>query len=133
MTAINEVTAVFAVILHSMVMIGYWPQLLRKEPKATIFLARALFLIGAVIVIRATYYDLWRTLAVGQGWVNLNPMSVRSQVFNGVSNVWFSLASFYGLQALHHSIPEKDRANWPWWKAALYPHFCSVILRRAPD
>ena len=126
----NEVTAVIALLMSSLICFGYYPQVKQPRSKATKWIAWCLILAFSVITIRIFYYDVFRSIAVYYGWFNFKSLSSWTEKFNSVSNAWLSSSCFCGLKALEQSVPQRHRDKWPWWRAWYYPKSGFISMTR---
>ena len=112
-------TAVSAFVLATGLMIGYI-RLAGNEAALVRHFALSQVLITGSYAWRTIYWDAILPTFVGEAEavvINASGGAVVNVVFNLVVMV----GAYHGLKALHLMIPERDRTNWSWLTAPLYP------------
>jgi len=129
---INEVAAVVAIALLSLVARGFLPHISAQDRRAAL-LTQFMFVALAISGIRTAYYDLWRSFARYTGLIDVPDLRLSSQILNFGFDVMIAWGCWRALKALHLSLPEADQRHYNWLTAPFHPSSCVMIFRRAKD
>ena len=117
----NEVGAVVAFVVGALLMFAFW-RATRWATGSTRHFAAAVFWITGSYIWRSAYWDIAPSLVepdVWLWWFNLTG----GKTVNAWWNLTLAWGAYHGLLGLHLTIPDADRARWPWWRAWGYPPF----------
>lgn len=112
--AINEITAVMALVLMIMVFIAYLPLVFDAMPRWARWLLFGLLIGASGFILRLLYWDILRMVLMGEQWFAIRD-ALGGQAFSAVFNSIASVSCIIILHARVLLIERTHRAGWHWW------------------
>ena len=123
------IIAGFGALIFGVVLMLAFTRAMRHSEGATWHFAQATRWITTAYVYRTLYWDVIRYLVPRDIWQDWSALSGGLSV-NIVWSVAFIMGCYHGLRALHLTIPDEERREWPWWAAWAYPPSQAVVAFR---
>lgn len=121
MNWLNEITAVFALLIWLLVIRGFWPHLRLRGTGPLHFMVQGVSTISAVVVVRLVYWDIVRPALRLLELLPPIQQGLSYPLINGMFNSVTALAGYLILVGLHHTLPEEKRRFYSPLTAPFYP------------
>jgi hypothetical protein len=121
MPVVNEILALLTVVVLVIVIRGLVSWAFERDRSATMHFALGITTLCGSLVLRSLYWDVLPTLVHEPSWDIWGEATGWTKI-NVVWNLMVLFASYHLLRAMQLLIPERERSDWPLWRAPFYPH-----------